>query len=55
MATVDASRVFALLGAKGLGVAGDYKTARCRRSIRACSTASSPGASTTAATPTRPT
>ncbi|HUB50672.1 MAG TPA: hypothetical protein VL986_00805, partial [Terracidiphilus sp.] len=29
MATVDASRVFALLGAKGLvGVEGDYKTAK---------------------------
>jgi (4-O-methyl)-D-glucuronate---lignin esterase len=27
MATVDASRVFALLGAKGLDVAGDYRTA----------------------------
>jgi len=27
MATVDASRVFALLGAKGLAVEGDYKTA----------------------------
>ena len=28
MATVDASRVFALLGAKGLDVAGDYRTAK---------------------------
>jgi len=28
MATVDASRVFTLLGAKGLDAAGDYKTAR---------------------------
>jgi hypothetical protein len=28
MATVDASRVFALLGAKGLAVDGDYRTAR---------------------------
>jgi hypothetical protein len=28
MATVDASRVFALLGAKGLDVAGDYKMAK---------------------------
>jgi hypothetical protein len=28
MATVDASRVFALLGAKGLQVEGDYRTAR---------------------------
>jgi hypothetical protein len=28
MATVDASRVFRLLGAKGLGVAGDYHTAK---------------------------
>ncbi len=28
MAAVDASRVFRLLGAKGLGVEGDYKTAR---------------------------
>jgi hypothetical protein len=27
MATVDASRVFGLLGARGLDVAGDYKTA----------------------------
>jgi len=28
MATVDASRVFTLLGAKGLDVAGDYRTAK---------------------------
>jgi len=28
MATVDAGRVYALLGAKGLGVEGDYRTAR---------------------------
>jgi hypothetical protein len=28
MATVDASRVFALLGAKGLGVGSDYHTAK---------------------------
>jgi hypothetical protein len=28
MATVDASRVFTLLGAKGLGVDGDYSTAK---------------------------
>jgi hypothetical protein len=28
MATVDASRVFALVGAKGLAVVGDYKTAK---------------------------
>ena len=28
MATVDASRVFTLLGARGLGVEGDYKTAK---------------------------
>ncbi len=28
MATVDASRVFALLGAKGLDVSGDYRTAK---------------------------
>lgn len=28
MATVDASRVFALLGAKGLDVAGDYRSAK---------------------------
>jgi hypothetical protein len=28
MATVDASRVFTLLGAKGLGVDGDYRTAQ---------------------------
>jgi hypothetical protein len=28
MATVDASRVFTLLGAKGLGIEGDYKTAK---------------------------
>jgi hypothetical protein len=28
MATVDASRVFSLLGAKGLAVEGDYKTAK---------------------------
>jgi hypothetical protein len=28
MATVDASRVFALLGAKGLAIAGDYRTAQ---------------------------
>jgi hypothetical protein len=28
MATIDASRVFTLLGAKGLDVAGDYKTAQ---------------------------
>jgi hypothetical protein len=28
MATVDASRVFALLGAKGLAVEGDYRTAK---------------------------
>ena len=28
MATVDASRVFTLLGAKGLGLEGDYKTAK---------------------------
>jgi hypothetical protein len=28
MATVDANRVFTLLGAKGLGVEGDYKTAK---------------------------
>jgi hypothetical protein len=28
MATVDASRVFTLLGAKGLGIDGDYKTAK---------------------------
>jgi len=28
MATVDASRAFTLLGAKGLGVDGDYKTAK---------------------------
>jgi hypothetical protein len=28
MATVDASRVFTLLGAKGLGVQGDYRTAK---------------------------
>ena len=28
MATVDASRVFTLLGAKGLGVEGDYRTAK---------------------------
>ena len=28
MATVDASRVFTLLGAKGLGVTEDYRTAK---------------------------
>jgi hypothetical protein len=28
MATVDASRVFALVGAKGLNVDGDYRTAK---------------------------
>jgi hypothetical protein len=28
MATVDASRVFALLGAKGIGVDQDYRTAK---------------------------
>jgi len=28
IATVDASRVFTLLGAKGIGVAGDYRTAK---------------------------
>jgi hypothetical protein len=28
MATVDASRVFTLLGGKGLGIEGDYKTAK---------------------------
>jgi hypothetical protein len=28
MATVDAGRVFTLLGAKGLGVEGDYRTAQ---------------------------
>jgi hypothetical protein len=28
MATVDASRVFVLLGAKGLGIEGDYRTAK---------------------------
>ena len=28
MATVDASRVFNLVGAKGLAVEGDYRTAK---------------------------
>ena len=28
MATVDASRVFTLLGAKGLDIEGDYRTAK---------------------------
>ena len=53
MATVDASRVFTLLGAKGLEVEGDYDTAKMPPVNTGCSTASSPGGSTTAATPTR--
>ena len=54
MATVAAQPVYKLLGAKDLGVTEDYRTAKMPRyECRACSMASLPGGSTTAATPMR--
>jgi hypothetical protein len=54
MATVDASRVFNLLGAKGLEVEGDYHSATMPPVYQGLLGGSSPGGSMTAATPTHP-